>query len=169
MDYAGAGQQVELLHEVRLAEVEVDRALVDGRVRAAALDEAEQRARRGVDDGEGVGVRRAERRACRGVVLAGPDVARLRVLQLRENGGALQRLVAEHVAVGVVERRLERGCSHVAVEDARVRMIEDRGFDAAPEQRLRLAHEELVERVLRRDENGEPVAAAAGPAPLLAQ
>ena len=55
------------------------------------------------------------------------------------------------------------------VEDARVRVVEDRRLDAPLEQRLRLAHEVLVERVLARDEHGEPVAAAAGAAPLLAQ
>ena len=37
------------------------------------------------------------------------------------------------------------------------------------EQRLGLAHEELVERVLARDEHGEAVLAPAGAAPLLAQ
>ena len=37
------------------------------------------------------------------------------------------------------------------------------------EQRLGLAHEELVERVLARDEDREAVPAAPGPAPLLAQ
>ena len=55
------------------------------------------------------------------------------------------------------------------VEDARVRMVEPRRLDPALEQRLGLAHEELVERVLARDEHREAVAAASGPAPLLAQ
>ena len=55
------------------------------------------------------------------------------------------------------------------VEDPRVRVVEARRLDAPLEQRLRLAHEELVERVLARDEHREAVAAAAGPAPLLAQ
>ena len=82
---------------------------------------------------------------------------------------ALERLVAERLAVGVVDRRLERGRRDVAVEHARVRVVEDRRLDAAAEQRLRLAHEVLVERVLRGDEDGEPVAAPAGAAPLLAQ
>ena len=57
----------------------------------------------------------------------------------------------------------------MAVEDARVRVVEDRRLDAAAEERLRLAHEVLVERVLAGDEHGEPVAAAPGPSPLLAQ
>ena len=55
------------------------------------------------------------------------------------------------------------------VEDARVRVVEDRRLDAAAEQRLGLAHEVLVERVLAGDEHREPVAAAPGAAPLLAE
>ncbi len=104
------------------------------------------------------------------VVAPGPDVA------LRASGAApaaararSSASVAEHVAVVVVERRLERGRAHVPVEDARVGVVEDRRLDPPAEQRLRLAHEVLVERVLARDQHGEPVPAAAGAAPLLAQ
>ena len=55
------------------------------------------------------------------------------------------------------------------VEDARVRMVEDRGFDGSRQQGLGLAHEVLVERVLARHEHGETGCAAACPAPLLPQ
>ena len=58
--------EVERLDEVLLAEVEVDGALVHRRVRAVALDEAEERAGLAVDDGERLGVSRAERDARRG-------------------------------------------------------------------------------------------------------
>ena len=71
----------------------------------------------------------------------------------------LERLVAEGRAVVVVERRLEGGGADVAVEDARVRVVEDRGLDAALQERLRLAHEVLVESVLACDEHRETVAA----------
>ena len=57
----------------------------------------------------------------------------------------------------------------MAVEHARVLVIEDGRFDFAVEEHLRLAHEVLVERVVGRDEHGETVVAASGPAPLLAQ
>ena len=57
----------------------------------------------------------------------------------------------------------------MAGEDARVRVVEDRGLDAAAEELVRLAHEVLVERVLARDEHGQAVPAPAGAAPLLAQ
>ena len=55
------------------------------------------------------------------------------------------------------------------VEDAWIRVVEDRRLDRSREQRLRLAHEVLVERVLARDQDGEAGAAAAGPPPLLPQ
>ena len=83
--------------------------------------------------------------------------------------GALERLRAERLGVVLVERRLERGREHVRVEDARVRVVEDRGLDAAREQRLGLAREELVERVLARDEHREPAPAPPGAPPLLAE
>src|SRR6185312_8351213 len=134
-----------------------------------ALDDAEHGARVAVDDGEGVGARRAQRRARGGIVLAGPDPAVLRVLELRDVRRAFQRLVAQRCTVGVVDRRLERGGGDVPVEHARIRVIEDRRLDAAAEQLLGLAHEVLVERVLRRDEHSEAVPPAPGAAPLLAQ
>ena len=81
----------------------------------------------------------------------------------------LERGVAERLAVGVVDRRLVRRRRDVPVEDARIRVVEDRRLDPPLEQRFRLAHEVLVERVLRRDENREAVPAPAGAAPLLAQ
>ena len=55
----------------------------------------------------------------------------------------------------------------MAVEDARVRVVEDRRLHAPAEQGLGLAHEELVERVLARHQHRQALAAPAGPAPLL--
>ena len=57
----------------------------------------------------------------------------------------------------------------MAVEHARVLVVEDRGLDAPAEQRPRLAHEVLVERVLAGDEHRQPVPAPARAAPLLPQ
>ena len=91
------------------------------------------------------------------------------MLQIGEQRCPLERLVAEGRAIVVVERRLEGCGADVAVEDARVRMVEDRGLHAALQERLRLAHEVLVESVLACDEHRETVAAPAGPSPLLAQ
>jgi hypothetical protein len=149
--------------------VKVDRALVDGRERALVLDEPEHRAGRLLDDGEGVGARRAERHARGRIVTAGPDITGVRALELGQDGRALERLVAEDGAIAVVERRLEGRRPHVAVEYAVVLVVEDRGLHPAAEQRLRLAHEVLVERILARYEHRQAMAAAAGAAPLLAK
>ncbi len=57
----------------------------------------------------------------------------------------------------------------MAVEHARIRVIEDRGLDPPAEQRVRLAHEVLVERVVGRDEHRQPVTLPPRATPLLAQ
>ena len=57
----------------------------------------------------------------------------------------------------------------MTAQHARVCMVEDRGLDPPAEQLVGLAHEELVEAVLARDQHREPAAAAAGASPLLAQ
>ncbi len=77
----------ERLDEVLLAEMEVDGALVHGRVRAVALDEPEQRAGVAVDDRERLRVAGAERHASGRVVAAFPHVTGGRVLELGERRG----------------------------------------------------------------------------------
>jgi hypothetical protein len=57
----------------------------------------------------------------------------------------------------------------VPVEDPWVGVVEDRSLDSPAEQRARLAHEVLVERVLTGDHDREPVPAPAGASPLLTQ
>src|SRR5262249_45346093 len=74
---------------------------------------------------------------------------------------------AEDLGIRLVQRRLEGGGGNVPVEHARVLVVEDRGLDAAAEECGRLAHEVLVERVLARDEDRQPVTASARSAPLL--
>ena len=159
----------ERLDEVLLAEVQVHRALVHGRVCAVALDEPEERAGLAVDHRERLGVSRAQRDARGRIVAPLPDVAGARLLELRQLRGAAERFGAERLRVAVVERRLERGGEDVRVEDARVRVVEDRRLDPAGEQRVGLAREELVERVVARDEDREPAPAPARPSPLLAE
>ena len=168
-DERDAALVVELLDEVLLAEVEVDRALVDGRVRPLPLDEAEERSTLPLDDGERVGVARAERDPCGRVVAPLPDVSGGGVLELRKLRRPLERLWPELRRIGLVERRLVGGRVHVGVEDPGIRVVEDRRLDAAREECVRLAREELVERVLARDEHGQPALTAAGAAPLLTQ
>ena len=96
------------------------------------------------------------------VVPPGPDPARRRALELGEGGGALERGVAEHVA----RRPRPAGASKAAESTwpSRTRGLSPsrmRRLDAPPEQRLGLAHEVLVERVLARDQHREAVAAPA--------
>ncbi len=57
----------------------------------------------------------------------------------------------------------------VPVEHPWVGVVEDRRLDLPVEQRSGLAHEVLVERVLRRDEDRQAVLAAPGASPLLAE
>ena len=162
--------EVELAHEVLAAEVEVDGALVDGGVGALALGEPERRRR---SRRRRRGTRRAK---SSGAVCARPASpcrprpSRARCLRSSGTCGARSSASgAERRGVAVVDRRLERGRRDVAVEHARVRVVEDRRLDAPVEQRLRLAHEVLVERVLGGDEDREAVLAAAGASPLLAE
>ena len=103
------------------------------------------------------------------IVRARPDPAGAARLQLGQDGRPLERLRPECLRIALVDRPLERRREHVPVQDARVRVVEDRCLDGAGEERLGIAHEELVERVLARDEDGDAVSAAPRAAPLLAQ
>ena len=149
--------------------MEVDGTFVDGRVRALALDDAEDGAARRLDDSERVGRRAAQAELPGGIVPPCPDVAALRQLQLGQKRSALQGLVSERGAVVVVERCLERGRPDVSVEHARVRVVEDGRLDAPLQQGLRFADEVLVERVLACDEHRQAVAPPPCASPLLAQ
>ena len=104
-----------------------------------------------------------------GIVAPGPREAGGRAAELGQLGGPLERLVPERRPIVVVERRLVGGREHVAVEHARVRVIEDRRFHPPAEQRIGLAHEVLVECVVRGDEHRDPVTLPSGTAPLLAE
>ena len=83
-------------------------------------------------------------------------------------GGAAPARAERRVVVGV-ERALVRGAQHVRGVDLLVLVVEDRGLDRAVEELVGVAAEELVERVLARDVDGQAAAAAAGAAPHLAQ
>ena len=103
------------------------------------------------------------------MVGAAPHDAGGRAAQLGILARELERLGAEQRCVLVRQRRLVGRAAHVAAQHARVCVVEDRGLDASPEQLVGLAHEELVEAVLARDQHREAAAAAAGASPLLAQ
>ena len=149
--------------------MEIDGAFVDGRVRPLSLDEAEQSAGGRIHDREGVAVSGTKREPRRGVVAPLPDEARRGVLELRELGRSAKRFAAESCSVLLVERRLVRRREDVRVEDPGIRMIDDGGLDSTRQECLGLSSEELVERILARDQDRQPVAAPARPTPLLAK
>ena len=161
---------VQLVHEVRLAQVEVDGALVHGRVRARALDQrrAPRRSRR----------RRPRTRPARpSAARRAPRGSPCRPRRTRPSCGAAPGRRLRRRAPRArgsrrrasSSRRLERGRADVPGEDARARGVEQRRLDAPAEQLVGLAHEVLVEPVLARDQHREPVPAPPRAAPLLAQ
>ena len=109
LDDRGAGAVVERLHQVLLAEVQVDGALVHRRVRPLPLDEPENRAGGAVDDREGVLAARAQPEPAGGGVATLPDEAGRRPLELRQQLGALEGLGAERGGVRPAGRPLVGG------------------------------------------------------------
>ena len=75
--------------------------------------------------------------------------------------------LAEDLVVVGPERRLVGGSEEVLHLDLLGAVVEDRRFDRPLEELVGVAAEELVERVLARDVDGEPAALPAGPAPHL--
>src|SRR4051794_6941563 len=71
--------------------------------------------------------------------------------------------------IAVAERSLVGRRSDVPGQNARIGVVEDRRLDAAAEQLVRFAHEELVEAVLARNEHRDAAAATACASPLLPQ
>ena len=131
LDERGPALEVEGGDAVRLARMQVDRAVVHRRVGALALGDAEHRTGLLVDDRERVGRRRAQAEPRGRVVAAVPDPAGLRALELGEHRRPLQCPRAEDGRVLLVERRLEGGRTDTAVvEDAVVLVVEDRSLDA---------------------------------------
>ena len=81
----------------------------------------------------------------------------------------LAPLRPEHLVVGVLQRALVRGAEQVGGVELLVLGVEDRRLDGALEEVVRVAAEELVERVLARDVEREAAAATARAAPHLLQ
>src|SRR5919108_227624 len=75
----------------------------------------------------------------------------------------------EHVRVLGSERQLVGGGGQMGKMDLLGLVIEDGALDRALEELVRMAAEELIERVLTRDVQGEPGTAAAGTSPHLAE
>ena len=122
-----------------------------------------------VDDHERLGVAGAERDASRGRVTPPPDVPGRRALELGEERGTQERLRPENPAVLLGERPLVGSGEHVPVEHPGRGVVDQRSLRRSSEQRLGLRDEELIERVLTRDEDRQPTRPPSGATPLLPQ
>ena len=164
---------VEPLDLVGAAEVEVDRAGVDRGEGALGLDQAEHLPRVALDHRDRVGRGRAQRRSARRrtrcAAAAACPPARRSSPAASSRSARSRQPVAEDLVVGVGQRQLVGGGDQVPGGDLLVGVVEDRRLDRPLEELLRVAAEELVERVLAGDVDGEPAPAPPRPAPHLPQ
>ena len=164
--------EVEPVHQVALASMEVDRALVQRPQGARGIGDPEDRPGLLVDDQDRVGARTAQRDACRGRVGAAPGEAGRRAYELAgllELEGRRVGSRSEHPVVGGREGRLVGRGAQVAEPDLRALRVEHRGLDTAAKQRLGVAREEAVEPVRGGHVEREPLTAPARSSPLLPQ
>ncbi len=151
--------QIEVQHQIGTPHVQVDRALVDGRVGAAGLDRAQHLTRGSVDEDEAVGRRRSQRDAGGGVIVGPPEHEPGRSLAqqpgLGQCRGVLVPLGAEDRLVGVTERRLVGGAEQVLGVDLTAVGIEDGRLHGPAEEVIGMAAEELIQGVLARDVDGQ--------------
>ena len=152
--------------------MQVDGAGVDRREGALGLDQAEHLARVALDHRDRVGRGRAQR-DLRGDELAAarqqPAAGAAQLAGADQPLGPLAPARAEDLVVLVGQRQLVGGGEQVAGGDLLAFVVEDRRLDRAVDELVGVAAEELVERVLAGDVDGEPAAAAARPPPHLAQ
>ena len=171
-DVGGARLEVELGDDPRVALVDVHRPGVDLRVRGRLVDGAEDAAGAGLDDGHDV-VDPSQRDVVRRTVVAGPEPPGRAPAQDApgdERVDERPRVGTEHREVVVAERQLRRGGREVRPEHVGVVRVHDRRLDRGAEDRLGVADEVGVERVVGRDEHGERLLARAPrPARLLPQ
>ena len=163
---------VEPLDLVGAAEVQVDRARVDRREGPLGLDQAEHLARVALDHRDRVGRGRAQRDLGGDELAAARQDPGARPAQLagaRQPLGPLAPTGAEDLVVLARERQLVGGGEEVAGGDLLAFVVEDRGLDRAVDELVGVAAEELVERVLAGDVDGEPAPAAPRPPPHLPQ
>ena len=152
--------------------MEVDRAGVDRREGALGLDQAEHLARVALDHRDRVGRGRAQRHLGGDELAAARHHPPARPAQLARRDqplGPLAPALAEDLAVGLAQRQLVGGRDHVPRGDLLVLVVEDRRLHRAADELVGVAAEELVERVLAGDVDGEAAPAAPRPPPHLAQ
>ena len=152
--------------------MQVDRAVMDDRVRPRRLDGADQLTALGLHDRHRVRRRRAQRDLGRGIARAARQVAPAALAQatlLDEPARVLLPARPEHVLVLGRQRQLVGGGGEVGEVNLLRLVVEDRPFDRALEELVGVTAEELVERVLARHIHGEAGLAATRPPPHLSQ
>ena len=174
LDQGGALLEVEFGDEVALAKVEVHGARVHAARCAVLLDVAEHAARLAVDDRHDLRARAAQRHTHGRIVEARPDQARrghreVVGVELDHRLAVLDDVHAEDALVARTDGGLGRCAREVRDADLGVVRIEGDRLYGPVEQRLWVACEPLVERVVAEHQHAEPALAAAGTAPLLAQ
>ena len=163
---------VELLDLVGAPQVEVDRARVDRREGPLGLDQAEHLARVALDHRDRVGRGRAQR-DLRGDELAAarqqPAAGAAQLPRRRQPLRPLAPARAEDLVVRVAQRQLVGGRDQVPGGDLLAFVVEDRRLDRPPDELLRVAAEELVERVAAGDVDREAAPLPPRPPPHLPQ
>ena len=152
--------------------MQVDRAGVQRRRRARRLDVADHLAGVGLDDRDRVDPSRAQRDPRGREALAARQVAAVLLAQVarpHELLGIRTPARAEEGRVVVADRQLIGRRHQVRQVDVLVLVVEDGRLDGAVEELLRVAAEELVERVVAGHVQGQPRIAAARTTPHLAQ
>ena len=164
--------QVQLVDDVRDALVQVDRALVDRRVRRPRVDRAEHPAGGRLDHphrlaagAPDVEVRSTPRRP---VPTGGPVPEQASPDEVRQHSPC--GLAAEQRQVVLGERELRRGAAQLRPEHVRILRVEHRRLDRSAEDRIRVVDKVGVQRVVASHEHHERTQPfAAGPAGLLPQ
>ena len=155
--------------------MQVDRALVDGRVGAGRLDRPEDLARAWRRSARSCRPRpsaaRPGRPGSRRRARARSPVARSRrqPVPRRALGARSSTSSPRNSASSSVSGASWAAHSRCSPRISRARRVDDRRLDRAAQELVGVAGEELVERVLAGDVDGQAAAAAAGAAPHLAQ
>lgn len=151
--------------------MEVDRALVDGRVGGGLVDRAQEAARAVLDDLDRVSAPAADVGevggpfAARPVPGLRPAAEQLRGLQLWEQ---VRRRRAEEVQVPFGQGEFRRCRAQVRGQDVRVVGVQDRGLHRLVEEGFRVVDEERVQGVVAGHQDGQrSPAGASGAARLL--
>jgi hypothetical protein len=173
VDGGPPGFDVQLVDLIRPSEVQVNPAGMNRRERALGLDRTEELAGVAFHDRHRVRGGGPKRDVARGEVRPTWQVAlALTATQLTHANQGLGPLApsrAQELGIRFRQGQLVGGREHVRRLDPVVLVVEDGALHRSLQELVGMAAEELVERVLARDVQREPLAAPPGPAPHLPQ